>query len=117
MLQCEPLESLGARVVDSPAEVAEASDVVFTIVGYPSDVENVVLGERGVLSGLRRDGILCDMTTSKPSLAHRIAEAASKIGAHAVDAPVSGGDVGAKEQRLSIMIGGAFIHLSAHGAP
>ena len=96
----------GAVWADSPKAVAECSDVVFTIVGYPADVRHVVLGEDGVLAGLRSGGIFVDMTTSEPSLAVEIAEAAAGKGVAAVDAPVSGGDVGAREARLSIMIGG-----------
>jgi len=96
----------GAAWADSPRAVALASDVVFTMVGFPRDVRDVVLGENGVLAGLRAGGILVDMTTSEPSLAVELAEAARAGGAWAVDAPVSGGDVGAREARLSIMVGG-----------
>jgi 3-hydroxyisobutyrate dehydrogenase len=104
--KAEKLLSFGAAWAESPRAVAEASDVVFTIVGYPSDVRSVILGENGVLSGCESGKIIVDMTTSQPSLAVEIAQAAAKIGAHAVDAPVSGGDVGAREAKLSIMIGG-----------
>ncbi|MDR3621916.1 MAG: NAD(P)-dependent oxidoreductase [Paludisphaera borealis] len=96
----------GAKVASSPREVAEASDVVFTIVGYPRDVREVVLGEQGTLAGVKAGAVLVDMTTSEPALAVEIAERAKAKGVHSVDAPVSGGDVGAKEARLSIMIGG-----------
>jgi 3-hydroxyisobutyrate dehydrogenase len=96
----------GARVASSPREVAEASDVVFTIVGFPRDVRDVILGEQGALAGAKAGSVLVDMTTSEPALAVEIAEAAKAKGVHSVDAPVSGGDVGAKEARLSIMIGG-----------
>ena len=96
----------GAVWADSPKAVAENSDVVFTIVGYPTDVRQVVLGGQGVLAGCREGTIFADMTTSEPSLAVEIAEAAAKKGVAAIDAPVSGGDVGAREARLSIMIGG-----------
>jgi 3-hydroxyisobutyrate dehydrogenase len=96
----------GARWADSPRAVAEASDVVFLIVGFPSDVRQVVLGPDGVLQGCKPGNIIVDMTTSEPSLAIEIAQAAAARGVHAVDAPVSGGDVGAREARLSIMIGG-----------
>jgi 3-hydroxyisobutyrate dehydrogenase len=96
----------GARWADSPKAVAEASDVVFTIVGFPADVRGVTLGSDGTLAGSRAGTILVDMTTSEPSLAVEIAAAAKKKDVHSVDAPVSGGDVGAKEARLSIMIGG-----------
>ena len=96
----------GAVWADSPKVVAENSDVVFAIVGYPADVRHVVLGKDGVLAGLRSGGIFVDMTTSEPSLAVEIAEAAADKGVAAIDAPVSGGDVGAREARLSVMIGG-----------
>jgi 3-hydroxyisobutyrate dehydrogenase len=104
--KAEKLLSFGAVWAESPRAVAEASDVIFTIVGYPSDVRSVILGEDGVLAGCTSGKIIVDMTTSQPSLAVEIAQAAAKIGAHAVDAPVSGGDVGAREAKLSIMIGG-----------
>jgi 3-hydroxyisobutyrate dehydrogenase len=96
----------GAKWADSPQAVAEASDVVFTIVGFPSDVRQVTLGEDGALAGCKKGNILVDMTTSEPSLAVEIADKAKAKGVHAVDAPVSGGDIGAREARLSIMIGG-----------
>ncbi len=96
----------GATWADSPRAVAEGSDVVFAIVGFPQDVREVFLGENGALAGSKAGNILVDMTTSEPSLAIEIYEAAQAKGVHAVDAPVSGGDVGAKEARLSIMIGG-----------
>lgn len=96
----------GAKWADTPKGVAENSDVVFTIVGYPSDVREVTLGKEGALAGAKSGAILVDMTTSEPALAQEIYKAAEAKGVHAVDAPVSGGDVGAKEARLSIMIGG-----------
>src|SRR5262249_17239808 len=83
-----------------------ASEVVFTIVGYPRDVRDVILGENGVLKGARPGTVIVDMTTSEPSLALEISQAAKAKGVHALDAPVSGGDVGAREARLSIMVGG-----------
>jgi 3-hydroxyisobutyrate dehydrogenase len=104
--KARPLLDRGAAFAESPRAVAEASDVVFTIVGFPSDVREVTLGPEGTLAGARPGAILVDMTTSEPSLAVEIFEAAKARGVHAVDAPVSGGDVGAKEARLSIMIGG-----------
>jgi 3-hydroxyisobutyrate dehydrogenase len=96
----------GARAATSPKEVAERSDVVFTIVGFPSDVREVTLGDSGALSGLARGTYLVDMTTSEPALAIEIAREAKAKGIHALDAPVSGGDIGAREARLSIMVGG-----------
>jgi len=96
----------GATVADSPRAVAEASDIVFTIVGFPHDVREVTLGSQGTLYGAKPGSVLVDMTTSEPALAREIFEAAKAQRVHAVDAPVSGGDVGAREARLSIMIGG-----------
>jgi 3-hydroxyisobutyrate dehydrogenase len=104
--KAEKLLERGAQWAESPQAVAEASDVVFTIVGYPADVRSVILGDGGVLAGSRPGNVIVDMTTSEPSLAVEIARAALARGVHAVDAPVSGGDVGAREARLSIMIGG-----------
>ena len=104
--KAEALKSKGAKVADSPKSVAEASDVVFAIVGFPQDVREVFLGDDGLIAGSKPGTILVDMTTSEPSLAVEIAEAAKAKGVHSVDAPVSGGDVGAKNAALSIMIGG-----------
>jgi len=104
--KAKPLVEQGAELADSPQAVALASDVVFTIVGYPRDVREVTLGERGTLAGARPGTVLVDMTTSEPALALEIDRAARSKNVHAVDAPVSGGDVGAREARLSIMIGG-----------
>lgn len=101
-----PLLDRGASWSDSPRSVAEASDVVVTMVGLPSDVRQVYLGADGVLAGARPGAIAADMTTTEPSLAVEIFEAAKRRGVHTVDAPVSGGDVGAREARLSIMAGG-----------
>lgn len=104
--RAEPLVAKGARWADSPKAVAEASDVVFTIVGYPADVRTVVLGASGTLAGSKPGNILVDMTTSEPALAEEIAAKAKERGVYSVDAPVSGGDIGAREARLSIMVGG-----------
>ena len=104
--KAQALVDRGARWAETPKAVAEASDVVFSIVGFPADVRAVTLGPEGSLSGSRPGVILVDMTTSEPSLAIEIAAAARQAGVHSVDAPVSGGDVGAREARLSIMIGG-----------
>jgi 3-hydroxyisobutyrate dehydrogenase len=86
--------------------VAEQSDAVFTMVGFPADVREVILGADGALAGTREGNILVDMTTSEPSLAIEISLQAKSRGVYSVDAPVSGGDIGAREARLSIMIGG-----------
>jgi 3-hydroxyisobutyrate dehydrogenase len=96
----------GATWCATPAEVAQRSDVIFTMVGFPSDVEQVYLAEDGILAGLREGSMVCDMTTSEPSLAVRIYNAARSRSAAALDAPVSGGDVGAREAKLAIMVGG-----------
>ena len=96
----------GARWADTPRAVAEQSDIIFSIVGYPADVEAVTIGENGALHGLAKGGILCDMTTSSPSLARRIAETAAAAGCTALDAPVTGGDIGAQNATLSIFVGG-----------
>ncbi|MCS7224004.1 MAG: NAD(P)-dependent oxidoreductase [Armatimonadetes bacterium] len=101
-----PLVEKGARWADSPMEVAKGSDVVFTMVGFPEDVRQVYFGPSGILKGVRAGMILVDMTTTPPSLAQEIHKAAAELGAYALDAPVSGGDVGAREARLSIMVGG-----------
>jgi 3-hydroxyisobutyrate dehydrogenase len=101
-----PLLELGAKAADNPRRVAEQSDIVFAIVGFPKDVRQVFLGADGALAGAKSGCILVDMTTSDPSLAKEIYEAAKAKGVAALDAPVSGGDVGAKNAALSIMIGG-----------
>ncbi|HBH27835.1 MAG: NAD(P)-dependent oxidoreductase [Desulfofustis sp. PB-SRB1] len=96
----------GATWCDSPRAVAEQSEIVFTIVGFPADVEAVTLGEQGTLAGAGAGAVLVDMTTSSPELAQRIHLAANERGVDALDAPVSGGDVGAREATLAIMVGG-----------
>jgi 3-hydroxyisobutyrate dehydrogenase len=96
----------GAAWAATPSAVAEASDVVFSMVGYPEDVRDVLLGSDGALSAARPGAVLVDMTTSEPSLAVAIAEEAAERGVHVLDAPVSGGDVGARNATLSIMVGG-----------
>ncbi len=105
-VKAEPLVERGASWADDPASVAAASDIVFSIVGFPEDVYEVLLGEGGVVAHLAPGGVVVDMTSSRPSLAIAIADAAAARGAHALDAPVSGGDVGARNGTLSIMVGG-----------
>jgi 3-hydroxyisobutyrate dehydrogenase len=105
--KAEPLLEAGATWADSPAEAAEGVDAAFAMVGFPEEVEAVFLGERGFLRAKRAPKIVVDMGTSPPALARRIAEAAAAQGAGALDAPVSGGDVGARNATLSIMVGGA----------
>ena len=104
--KAKPLLDAGAQWADSPRAVAERSDVVFAIVGFPKDVREVFLGPQGALAGSKPGTVLVDMTTSEPSLAREIYEAAKAKGVASVDAPVSGGDVGAKNAALSIMVGG-----------
>ncbi|MGH8019568.1 MAG: NAD(P)-dependent oxidoreductase [Opitutaceae bacterium] len=96
----------GAVWCASPAEAAAEADVVISIVGFPADVEEVYLGRGGILSTARARSVVIDMTTSSPALAIRIAGAAKEKSVAALDAPVSGGDIGAREARLSIMVGG-----------
>jgi len=104
--RAEVLIGKGASWAASPKEVAQNSDVVFSIVGFPSDVREVMLGRNGALAGAQAGSVLVDMTTSQPSLAVEIYEAAKAKGVHSVDAPVSGGDIGARNAALSLMIGG-----------
>jgi 3-hydroxyisobutyrate dehydrogenase len=104
--RADALVEQGARWADSPGQVAAAADIVFTMVGFPADVRDVYFGDAGVLGSLRAGAIAVDMTTTEPSLAIEIATATAATGAAAVDAPVSGGDVGARNATLSIMVGG-----------
>jgi 3-hydroxyisobutyrate dehydrogenase len=104
--KAQPLLEAGAAWADNPRAVAEPSDVIFAIVGFPCDVRAVFLGPQGALAGSRSGAVLVDMTTSEPSLAREIYEAAKAKGVGSVDAPVSGGDVGARNAALSIMVGG-----------
>ena len=99
------LVTKGAQGCATLAQVAEQSDVIITMVGYPSDVEQVWLGAEGIIAHAR-NALLIDMTTSSPALAKRLAQASAQAGHQALDAPVSGGDVGAREAKLSIMVGG-----------
>ncbi len=102
----EKLISKGCDWYDTPAAIAENCDIIFTIVGYPRDVEEVYFGNDGVMQALKKDAVVIDMTTTLPGLAVKIDNAARDIGAWAVDAPVSGGEVGAINGALSVMIGG-----------
>jgi 3-hydroxyisobutyrate dehydrogenase len=99
------LES-GAEWANSPKEVAQKANVVFTIVGYPYDVEETYLGENGLIAYGKQGSYFIDMTTSSPSLAVKISTEAKKHQIHTIDAPVSGGDIGARDAKLSIMVGG-----------
>lgn len=104
--RADEIVGLGAQWCDSPADVARNADVVITMVGYPRDVEEVYFSDDGIIASARDGALLIDMTTSTPSLAVRIADAARSRGLEALDAPVSGGDIGAREARLTIMVGG-----------
>ncbi|WAA11124.1 NAD(P)-dependent oxidoreductase [Fervidibacillus albus] len=96
----------GAIWANSPKEIAESTTIVFTIVGFPSDVEEIYLGEDGLIPNGKTGSIFIDMTTSSPSLAKRLYEEGREKGISVLDAPVSGGDIGAKQARLAIMVGG-----------
>ena len=102
-----PLIEAGASWHATPKALAEATDVIITIVGMPDDVRALYRGDDGLIANARRDAVLIDMTTSSPQLAEELAVDAAASGVHMLDAPVSGGDVGAREGRLSIMVGGA----------
>jgi 3-hydroxyisobutyrate dehydrogenase len=104
--RAEPLLARGATWADTPAATAATAEVVFTMVGLPSDVRQVMLGDDGVLPTLASGGVVVDMTTSEPSLAQEIHGAAREQGLESIDAPVSGGDIGARNATLSIMVGG-----------
>ena len=104
--KAEGLLARGGTWADSPRDVAAASDVVFTMVGFPRDVREVYFAADGILAGVQRGSLLVDMTTTEPTLALEIHQHAQSKGAGAVDAPVSGGDVGARNRTLSIMVGG-----------
>ena len=105
--KCQSLVEKGAAPAGSPREVGEKSDVVFTMVGYPADVEYVTIGPNGCPDGMKAGSILCDMTTSSPTLAGKIANRAAVSGVISLDAPVTGGDVGAMNATLSIFVGGS----------
>ena len=96
----------GANWANSPAELVDEVDYVFSMVGYPEDVLKIYFGDNGIFSGSYKDKILIDMTTSKPEIAEKIALYGKKHGAFTLDAPVSGGDIGAKNKSLAIMCGG-----------
>lgn len=104
--RARPLLDKGATWADTPGAVSAASDVTFTMVGYPADVREVILGEQGVVAGAAKGTVIVDMSTSEPSLAVEIAEIASDQEVKSLDAPVSGGDIGARNATLSIMVGG-----------
>ncbi|WP_461214042.1 NAD(P)-dependent oxidoreductase [Lacticaseibacillus sp. GG6-2] len=102
----QPVINHGAKWAASPQAVAVASDITISMVGFPQDVEATYFGPDGILAGAKPDQIVIDMTTSTPSLAVKIAKAAAKAHVQALDAPVSGGDIGAKNGTLTVMVGG-----------
>ena len=104
--KADPLKELGAKICTSVAEAVADADYIFSIVGYPQDVYEVILGADGAINNAKKGAVLVDMTTSKPSLAQEIYENAKDKGLFALDAPVSGGDKGAKAGTLAIMVGG-----------
>lgn len=96
----------GAKWCDTVAECAKDKDVVITIVGFPKDVEEVYFGENGILNAAKKGAYVIDMTTTSPMLSEKIYKAAAEKGIYALDAPVSGGDTGARNGTLAIMVGG-----------
>jgi 3-hydroxyisobutyrate dehydrogenase len=104
--RAEPLLAAGAQWAESPLAVAEQAAIVCSMVGYPEDVEVTHLGPQGTLSAAKAPALLIDFTTSSPALAQRIAERGAALGTRTIDAPVSGGDIGARNATLSIMCGG-----------
>jgi 2-hydroxy-3-oxopropionate reductase len=102
----QELVAEGAEAAESPREAAENSDIVFTMLPGPPEVRKVVAGENGLLQGAREGSLLVDMSTSSPLLARELGQTAHEQGIRMLDAPVSGGDVGAIEGTLSIMVGG-----------
>jgi len=104
--KAQPLVDFGATWAENPRTVAAQSDMIFTMVGFPQDVRTVYFSETGILAGAQSGTVLIDMTTTDPTLSREIAECATTKGLSAIDAPVSGGDVGARNATLSIMVGG-----------
>lgn len=102
----DDLINMGAIWQDTVAELAAKSNIIISMVGYPKDVEEVYLGADGIINHAKSGSYLVDMTTSSPDLSKKIHEKALEMGMYALDAPVSGGDIGAKEARLAIMVGG-----------
>ena len=100
------LIAAGAKWAETPAQASKEQDIIFTMVGYPKDVEEVYIGENGIFSAAKKGAIVIDMTTSEPTLAKKLYHEASERGLHSLDAPVSGGDIGAKNGTLSLMVGG-----------
>ena len=104
--KAEGLIKRGAQWADTPGAVAAASDILISMVGYPHDVEKIYFGEGGILSAMKAGGYVVDMTTSSPKLARHLYEAAREREIASLDAPVSGGDIGARNASLVVMVGG-----------
>lgn len=104
--KADALVALGAKWANTPAEASKEQQVIFTMVGYPKDVEEVYSGSQGIFSVAQSGTIVVDMTTSEPTLAKNLYEKAKELGIHSLDAPVSGGDIGAQNGTLSLMVGG-----------
>jgi 3-hydroxyisobutyrate dehydrogenase len=104
--KAQSLIEKGAVWADTPKAVAMQSDIIFTMVGFPDDVREVILGNEGILAGTTSNAVVVDMTTSSPDLARTVYAECAQKGVNALDAPVSGGDVGAREATLAIMVGG-----------
>lgn len=100
------LIAAGANWAETPAQASKDQDIIFTMVGYPKDVEEVYIGENGIFSSAKKSAIVIDMTTSEPTLAKKLYHEANELGLRSLDAPVSGGDIGAKNGTLSLMVGG-----------
>jgi 3-hydroxyisobutyrate dehydrogenase len=111
--KAQPLLDLGAMWAETPHAVAAESDILFTMVGFPQDVRTVYFGQTGVLAGAQPDTVLVDMTTTDPALSREVAERGTARGLFAIDAPVSGGDIGARNAALSIMVGGDGVAMQA----
>lgn len=103
----------GATWAKTPSAVAQNNDIILSMVGYPQDVETIYYGEEGIFAGISAGKIVVDMTTSTPTLAEKIATTAAAKKCYALDAPVSGGDIGAKKGTLTIMVGGSTRNISA----
>ena len=104
--KADELIALGATWAETPAQASKDQDIIFTMVGYPKDVEEVYCGSDGIFSTAQKGSIVVDMTTSEPTLAKKLYEQAKKVNIHSLDAPVSGGDIGAQNGTLSLMVGG-----------
>lgn len=104
--KCDNVVSKGAKMLEQISDAPKVADLIFTMVGYPKDVEEVYLGENGLIKNVKPEQIFIDMTTSSPSLAQKINEEFKKVGAYTLDIPVTGGDIGAKNGTLTLFVGG-----------